>query len=146
MDDEHTSELFRKLDTLSDRPDGYAEFQKTRKTSEPETLQDYLNEYMAKHQDLTLSQIIFDSNLSKNYVYQFFNGHAKNPDKYKLIPVCIAMRMSVKETDRALFLAGQARLYPKSPLDAALIICLNRGCGNMQEVNEFLLQNGLEEL
>ncbi len=146
MDQENTSSLLRELDSVSDCPDAYQRFQKAHQTKLPDTLKQYLDEYLAVHQELRIPQIIFDSNLNKNYVNQFFNGYARHPDKYKLIPVCIAMHMTVRETDRALFLAGQPKLYVKNNLDAALIICINRGYGTMTRVNQFLRENGLQEL
>lgn len=143
MDSEHTSDLLRELELLSDASDGFQTFRSKHTASGAETLKDYLNEYLTAHPDLRLPQIIFDADIDKNYAYQLFNGHRSHPDKYKLIPVCVAMHMSVKETDRALFLAGQPRLYAKKELDAAIIICLNRRYHTMMQVNEFLCENGL---
>ena len=145
MNDERTTELLHNLNSLSGQPDGYAQFLQMHGSEELPTLCEYLNEYISTHPNLKLNQIIHASNVSKDYAHQFFNGHAKHPDKYKLIPVCIAMRMSVKETDRALFLAGQPKLYAKDHLDAALIICINRKY-TMAETNEFLEANGLQPL
>ena len=145
MNTDRTTELLRDLNSLSGQPDGYAQFLQAHGSEELPTLCEYLNEYISAHKGLELSQIIRDSNLSKNYAHQFFNGYAKHPDKYKLIPICIAMHMSVKATDRALFLAGQPRLYAKDHLDAALIICINRRF-SMIQTNEFLEANGLRTL
>ena len=53
--------------------------------------------------------------------------------------LCIAMGMSVKETDRALLLANQPKLSPKIQKDAALIICINHKYRSVYKVNEFLM-------
>ena len=59
------------------------------------------------------------------YIYHI-NILFYHSQKYKLIALCIAMGMSVKETDRALLLANQPKLSPKIQKDAALIICINQ--------------------
>ena len=87
-----------------------------------------------------------DSNLKKSYADQFFNGYRTHPDKYKLIPLCLAMGMDLTETNRALRLAGQPVLDPRKELDMALIICINEKMKSMYKVNDFLTECGLTPL
>lgn len=72
------------------------------------------------------------------YIYHI-NILFYHSQKYKLITLCIAMGMSVKETDRALLLANQPKLSPKIQKDAALIICINHKYRSVYKVNEFLM-------
>ena len=52
--------------------------------------------------------------------------------------------MNLKETQKALSLAGCSELHPKIPADAGIIVCINRKCKNVTEVNIFLAENGVE--
>ncbi len=147
MKDEHTSDLLRELNKMDDRPESFQAFvERHAEAQNFYCLADYLNFFLSKHPELHIADVIKRSNMDKNYAYQIFNGRKQHPDKYKLVPLCIAMQMTVKETNRALFLAGQSTLTPTDTLDAALIICINHEYTNMFSVNEFLTANGLSPL
>lgn len=147
MKDERTTDLLNELNNMDDRPESFQAFIKRHNSvQEFHTLADYLNYYISQNSGLPIADVIKRSNTDKNYSYQIFNGRRKHPDKYKLIPLCIAMNMSVKETNRALFMADQPTLTPKKDLDAALIICMNHNYTDMISVNEFLTMNGLTPL
>lgn len=147
MKDERTTDLLNELNSMDDRPETFRAFVERHASSRDfESLADYLNFFLSQHPEMKIADVIKRSNTDKGYSYQIFNGHKQHPDKYKLIPLCIAMGMSVKETDRALFMAGQPTLAPSETLDAALIICINHSYPDMLAVNEFLAANGLEAL
>ncbi len=147
MKDEHTSDLLRELNNMDDRPESFQAFiERHADAQDFNSLADYLNFFLSKHPELHIADVIKRSNTDKNYSYQIFNGRKQHPDKYKLIPLCIAMKMTVKETDRALFLAGQPALTPTETLDAALIICINHEYTDMISVNEYLEANNLPPL
>ena len=145
MNKERTTDLIGELNHIGNDPKAFQNYRKEHAEGSL-SLADYLNEYLSGHPELTIKEILENANLDRNYGYQIFNGRKEHPNKYKLIAACIAMQMSVRETDRALLLAGQPKLSPKIHLDAALIICLNRKYKNMIEVNEFLEQNNLKAL
>lgn len=139
-----TSVLFQELEDISQGHKSYQNFLKERNEEKIYTsLKDFINDYFSQHQDITPSAIIHDSNLSKNYVYPICNG-TKNPSKYKLVAFCIGAHMNLKETQKALSLAGCSALHPKIPVDAGIIVCINRKCRNVMEVNLFLDENGVE--
>ncbi len=147
MKDEHTTDLMNELKNMDDSPESFQAFVERHASSQSfSTLADYLNFYISRHPEMKIADVIKRSNTDKNYSYQIFNGRKQHPDKYKLIPLCIAMGMSVKETDRVLFLAGQPTLSPTETLDAALIICINHEYTDMMAVNDFLAANGLPPL
>lgn len=141
-----TTQLFKELEP-SENPT--AQFRNFRKNHERDamcaSLSDYLNMYLASHQNLTISAILRNAGVSENYGRQFFNGHKKNPSKYQLTAVCIGAGMSLKETQRALKLAGCTELYPRIDTDAAIIICINNGVHKVADVEEFFLKNGITE-
>ncbi|MCD8045283.1 MAG: hypothetical protein LUE90_01265 [Clostridiales bacterium] len=147
MKDERTTDLLNELNSMDDKPESFQAFMERHASAQTfHTLADYLNYYISQNSELHIADVIKRSNTGKNYSYQIFNGRKKHPDKYKLIPLCIAMKMSVKETNRALFMAGQPALAPTENLDAALIICINHEYTDMISVNEFLAANGLAPL
>ncbi len=147
MKEERTSEILTELNSMDDEPETFRAFMDRQESYDTvHSLADYLNYYLSQNPDLQIADVIKRSNMDKNYSYQIFNGRKQHPDKYKLIPLCIAMRMSVKETDRALFFAGQPALSPKKTIDAALIICINHGYSDLISVNEFLAANHLQTL
>lgn len=139
-----TTVLFEELKDISLGQKSYQTFLNERKEEKAFTsLRDFINDYFSKHPDITPSVIIQDSNLSKNYVYPICNG-TKNPSKYKLVAFCIGAHMTLKETQKALSLAGCAALHPKISADAGIIVCINKGCWNVTKVNFFLDENGVE--
>lgn len=139
-----TTTLFQELEDISHGNSSYQTYLNERKGEKAFTsLKDFLDYYFFQHPDITPSVIIRDSNLSKNYVYPICNGK-KNPSKYKLTAFCIGAHMSLKETQKALSLAGCSDLYPKIPADAGIIVCINRKCENVTEVDLFLAENGVE--
>ncbi len=147
MKDEHTSDLLRELNNMDDKPESFQAFVERHADAQDfNSLADYLNFFISKHPELHIADVIKRSNTDKNYSYQIFNGRKQHPDKYKLIPLCIAMKMTVRETDKALFLAGQPALAPTETLDAALIVCINHEYLDMIAVNEFLEANNLPPL
>lgn len=83
--------------------------------------------------------------LERTYVYQLLDGTKKHPGKDKIILMAIALRMSVKETQRALDIAGAATLYPKNTRDSILIYALNKRL-SIASTNSLLVQRGEKEL
>ena len=104
---------------------------------------DYLNETIAR-KGLALNDVVRDSGLSSGYVYNIFNGSRTNPQKRKLIGICIGCHMTFAETQRTLEIAGKGVLYPRDPADAIIIYNINRGNWSVIDINEQLFEHGLE--
>ena len=146
MEEIRTTQLFKELAADGTRTAQFANFRQTHENEKTCTsLADYLNSYLAGHQNLSISSVLRNAGISENYGRQFFNGHKKNPSKYQLTAVCIGAGMNLKETQRALKLAGCATLYPKIGADAAIIICINHGTHSVADVESFLTKNGITE-
>lgn len=146
MKEARTTKLFQELESLSKSNHAYQSFLSAHQTEQQYTsLHDFLTAYLAAHPDITTPDIIFRSNLNQNYVYPILNGTRLHPSKYKLIALCIAARMNIKETQRALMLAGCTELHPKINADAGIILCINDGCDTVMEVEDFLIENGVED-
>lgn len=108
-------------------------------------LSDYLNDYIAQH-NLVLSDVIKKSLMSRDYAYSIFNGHKKNPTRDRVIALCLACDMNYSEVQRALKICNAGTLYSKNNRDAAIIICINRGVKNIDDVNEFLYSHDMNPL
>ena len=115
--------------------DSYAEDQYS-------TFSDYINAYIQSH-DLDTAEIIRNSRISTNYVYNILNGVTKSPGRDKILALCIAAGMTKKEADRALTLADKSRLYSKNERDIRIIVCLNEGIRDVTLVNLRLEKYGL---
>lgn len=107
-------------------------------------LRDFFNDYFKSNPDINVADAIKKSNIDRGYAYQILSGRKPHPGKYKLVMLCICFEMNLKNIQRALTISGNAVLYPKYELDAALIVCINNGYSSMIQVTEFLCRNGLE--
>lgn len=102
------------------------------------TLAEYFNAYLLEHNELTIPLIVKRSGQDSGYVHQILNGRKQHPGKYKLIAICIAMEMDIVSTRRALRIAGQPNFDDKNYTDMGIIICINNGCHEVSQVEEFL--------
>lgn len=80
---------------------------------------------MLESKNLSKSDVIQKTTLQRNYAYQIFDGSRK-PGKDKVLQLCLAMKLTLKETDHLLSLSDNGSLYPKVKRDALLIYALNR--------------------
>lgn len=102
----------------------------------------YLNNYIAQH-GLNVAEIIKQSNISRNYVYNIINGN-RNPGRDKVIALGIGSGMDYREINRALKIAKLGVLYPKEPRDARIIVEINKGVKSVMELNLILEREGFE--
>ena len=58
-----------------------------------------------------------------------------------MLQLVFGMRLTLRESDRLLKVAGVSPLYCKSRRDAIIIFCLDKGC-TLREVNEELFRFG----
>ena len=82
--------------------------------------------------------VIARSCLSEQYGYQLLNGSKKTTNRDKLLGLCIAAGLSIKQTDRALKMSELSPLYSKIDRDAVIMLCMNHGIQSVIKVNEEL--------
>ena len=82
-------------------------------------LSTYLNNIIAK-KGLVKSELIKKTEFSEVMGYQIFSG-TRLPSRDSLICICIAMNMTLDETQAMLKIAGFATLYPKAKRDSIVI-------------------------
>ncbi|MFQ6860533.1 MAG: hypothetical protein ACLROI_02460 [Beduini sp.] len=83
---------------------------------------EYFN-YLCRIKEVSRSDIIKQTNLSRTYAYQIFDG-SKKAGRDKIIQIALALKSSLKETERLLKLSGHSPLYSKIRRDAVLIFAI----------------------
>lgn len=98
-------------------------------------LQTILNE-----KGMTRADVVKACNLNEIYAYQILSG-ARHPSRDKLLAICIAMELTLKETQKLLRKNGFASLYARIPRDSMLIFGFNHKM-TIVEVNQILFSHG----
>lgn len=134
MSERLTEELLNDLLDSSDL-EGYLNDLSSADMSLASYLQQLLDE---KH--LKRVQVVRMADLNETFGYQIFTG-ARHPSRDKVLQICFAMALSLREANRALGYADAGRLDCRSRRDAIIIYCLDKGC-SLQKVNEELYRFG----
>lgn len=95
---------------------------------------------------LKRQDILAQADIPQKYGYKLLTGESHTTDRDKILRICIAMKLTLKETQRALNLYGMPPLYPKNKRDVILIVAINKGAGSVIDVNERLAAYDLPEL
>ena len=86
--------------------------------------------------DLKKSDIIRAAQLDRTYGYQILSG-ARQPGRDKILALCIAAGLTLRETQRCLECAGEGILYARSSRDAVIIYGIEHRMDVMR-INELL--------
>lgn len=142
MEPDTTRSLSRRLQEIRDDIDGERFI---RDHSYDETLHGFLNRLMAE-QAISIPELIDASGVSRNYIYNILSGERPNPGRDKVIAICIGLRASFTQINRALELVKHSALYPRDERDARIAIAVNQGVKTVTEVNLMLEKNKLKPL
>lgn len=88
------------------------------------TFPEYLNEQMIAH-NITAANLIAAAQIQRNYGYQILDGR-RSPSRDKVISLCLAPKLDLLETQRALTLTKNGQLYSKSKRDSILIFAIEK--------------------
>ena len=91
-----------------------------------------------------LERSIQRSGLERSYYYQVMKG-TRSPGRDKVLRLCIAAGLTLRETTRALELSGNAPLYPKNRRDIILTVAINQSA-SVDDANLLLFKYGEEPL
>lgn len=105
----------------------------------------YMDELLARKQ-MKRQDVLMRANLPQKYGYKLLSGETHTTNRNKLLRICFAMQLTLKETQRALKLYGMNELYPKNRRDVALIVALGQRQFDIDRINEELCAEGLEPL
>ncbi len=97
-------------------------------------------QHLLKSHDLKKSDVIRAAQLDRTYGYQILNG-ARQPGRDKILALCVAAGLTLRETQRCLECAGEGILYAKSSRDAVIIYGIEHHMDVMR-INELLSNKG----
>ena len=95
-------------------------------------------------QQLESGELIHRSGLERSYYYQVMKG-TRSPGRDKVLRLCIAAGLNLRETTRALELSGNAPLYPRNRRDIILTVAINQSA-SVDDANLLLFKYGEEPL
>ncbi len=84
------------------------------------TLHDELERLLSLYA-LNKAMVVRNSLLDKTYAYQIFEGKKNNPSRSKLLAICLAMGITLPETQRLLRLGHAEQLHPRNIRDCVII-------------------------
>lgn len=130
-----TDELLKVLSHASTVEELEAYTAATAAQTPPMAFHEYIEQQLQK-KDMTASRLIQNAQLQRTYGYQILSG-AKNPGRDKVIALCLALSLTLEDTQRALTLAKDGILYPKNRRDAVIIFALQKKF-SVLETNDLL--------
>ncbi len=95
-------------------------------------------QHFLKIHDLKKSDIIRAAQLDRTYGYQILNG-ARQPGRDKILALCIAAGLTLRETQRCLECSGEGILYARSSRDAVIIYGIEHHM-DVLRINELLVE------
>ncbi len=96
--------------------------------------------------NIKLKDVYSFAGVSESYGSKIVTMEKHTKDRDLIIRFCIAGHFNWDETNRALKLYGLTELYAKDPRDACIIVAINNRIFNLYDIDEMLLQRGLNKL
>ncbi len=143
MDESTTKKLAEILANIDDNKKMDEFLTHPKVTDSYTNFKDYYKSLQAVH-ELTDSDIIEISGIEKSYYYQIMKGTRK-PSRDKVLRMCIAVGLSMRETTRALELNESATLYSKNRRDIIITVAINQRL-NIIDTNILLDKYGEEPI
>lgn len=138
MNDKKTSELLNTLNSI----DNYKSL-KTYISKDLDVKELTISEYLVNlcnKKGISKSTLIANADIDRTYGYQILNG-SKNPSRNNIVKLCLSLQLTLDETDRALTIAKEGKLYPKVIRDTFLIFAINNKL-SVLDTNILLEENG----
>lgn len=86
------------------------------------------------------------ANISEGYGYKIISQEKKTAQRDVILRLCLALRMSIDETQKALMLGGFSILCINYRRDVVIMVAINNHFFSIEEVNKFLTKYGEEML
>lgn len=96
--------------------------------------------------NIKLKDVYSFAGLSESYGSKLITMEKNTKNRDVIIRLCIAGHFNLKEINRALKLYGMSELYAKDSRDAVIIVAINNRIYNMSDIDEMLVQRGLQKL
>lgn len=139
MNDKKTSDLLNILNSI----DNYSSLKSYISDTLDDTIQTSISDYFNNvciEKNINKSDFISRAEIDRTYGYQILNG-SKNPSRDNIIKLCLAAKLTLEESDRALAIGKASKLYPKVIRDTFLIFAINNKLSIM-DTNILLDDNG----
>lgn len=94
--------------------------------------------------EMDTGELIRSSGLERSYYYQVMKG-TRSPGRDKVLRLCLAAGLNLRETTRALELSGNAVLYPRKRRDIILTVAVNQ-MADVDDTNLLLFKYGEKPL
>lgn len=91
-------------------------------------------------------EVFIRADISEGYGYKIVSEEKHTKQRDLILRLCLAARFTMDEIQRALKLYGMSPLYSRMPRDAVLMVAINKGIYEIDEVNDLLKENGMPEL
>ena len=143
MDESTTRKLSDILSGIDNTKDMEKFMEEPKITDSFKTFPDYFQS-LASVQQMENSELIQKSGLERSYYYQVMKG-TRSPGRDKVLRLCIAAGLSLRETTRALELSGNAPLYPKNRREIIITVAINQSA-SVDDANLLLYKYGEEPL
>jgi len=124
MDQKTTGELMQLLSSAKNISDLKQYTDALAAMTSSVTFPEYLNELMHAR-GVTASKLISAAQIQRNYGYQILDGR-RSPSRDKVISLCLALKLELPETQRALTLTKNGQLYSKNKRDSILIFAFGK--------------------
>ncbi len=106
----------------------------------------YYMKAVLDEKNVKLKDVYSFAGVTESYGSKILTMEKHTKDRDLIIRFCIAGHFNWDETSRALKLYGLNELYAKDPRDAVLIVAINNRIFNLYDIDEMLLEHGLERL
>ena len=93
-----------------------------------------------KVKEMDRGELIRNSGLERSYFYQVMKG-TRNPGRDKVLRLCLAAGLNLRQTTRALELSGNAALYARNRRDIILTVAVNQ-MADVDDTNLLLFKYG----
>ena len=100
---------------------------------------------MIKEKGMTIREVAYMAGYSESYGRKIISEEKVRYNRDVILKICIAAKLTVNETNRALKLHKMKSLYAKDKRDALIMIEINKGMRTIEDINDELRKNGLEE-
>lgn len=143
MKDSTTSNLAKVLSNIDSarEMEEYMDLPKVKDSFQ--TFPDYFRSLDAV-KEMDSGELIRNSGLERSYYYQVMKG-TRRPGRDKVLRLCLAAGLNLKETTRALELSGNAVLYPRKRRDIILTVAVNQ-MADVDDTNLLLFKYGEKPL
>lgn len=98
---------------------------------------------MIAERGLSRQQLILKADFPLKFGYKLLSEEKKTRERDYILRFCLALGLSLEETQRALVLYGFSPLYAKTRRDAVIITAINKGVIDIEAVNDWLTKYDL---